>query len=554
MKTVSRGFGIFAFAAFAALVAACGGGGGGGSSSPPVTVLPTAFPTATTPPSSPPVIGTAAKCLGFRLAAVARAPESLAFELRRPVARIPEGNAYYPDLLSVHFRRSQLAALGKTSAGLIDEARSGVELESRFEFPLMDAVAQTVRVHPASLEHAMAALRQVHGVSSVERVAYRHLLTAGVYSVNDPYFTHQTTATTPGQWDMQCISVMNAWGYALAGNTVPANPKAIGDPLVRVAVIDTGVDPTHPEIAGKLDLGRTMVGAPPYTNTVSDQDGHGTNVAGIAEANTNNAFGFAGAGFNVHLFAYKVFPDPPLAGCPPSSVDPLCSADFNGYISAINDAVAKGAKVINLSLGSSTADGIERMAIANAIAAGVTVVAASGNESTSAVGHPLDYPAAYPGVIAVGASALADSNPAAITEAVAGYSNYDPNNPKWGLVAPGGNPTGSGDNDDLHWIENIFTSTAKDSALACKPDFYPMPGPLAGRNDCRILIAGTSQATPHVAGTAALLLSVNPSLTPAQISTILCNTADNIGVARQGCGRLNAYRAMASVLGDPAPP
>ncbi|MBV8152272.1 MAG: S8 family serine peptidase, partial [Candidatus Eremiobacteraeota bacterium] len=95
-------------------------------------------------------------------------------------------------------------------------------------------------------------------------------------------------------------------------------------------------------------------------------------------------------------------------------------------------------------------------------------------------------------------------------------------------------------------------STPYDTNFAgsCSND-YPN-GSSSTNPDCRILIAGTSMATPHVAGAAALILSVNPSYqTPSRMRQLLCSTADDIADARQGCGRLNVYRAMATALGDP---
>ena len=131
----------------------------------------------------------------------------------------------------------------------------------------------------------------------------------------------------------------------------------------------------------------------------------------------------------------------------------------------------------------------------------------------------------------------------------------------WGIVAPGGDPNGNGDNDDLHWIENIWTSTPYQSSPTdtnftgeCTDD-YPNSNGTTSPVDCRTLIAGTSMATPHVAGAAALILSVNSAYqSPSAMKTLLCQTADDIGDPHEGCGRLNVYRAMATALGDPTPP
>ena len=204
--------------------------------------------------------------------------------------------------------------------------------------------------------------------------------------------------------------------------------------------------------------------------------------------------------------------------------------------------MAQHANVINLSLGGSTPDTGEENAVASAIASGIVVVAAAGNESSTS----LDYPAADPNVIAVGASGIDDSNPLSPGENVASYSNYDASHPTtWGIVAPGGNATSGSDTDDLHWIENIYSSSGQ--FADCSPDYNASNSTA----DCRILIVGTSQATPHVTGAAALLLSLGASA--SNMKSILCSTANGMPGVAGGCGRLNVYRAAAQVLGDPSP-
>jgi subtilisin family serine protease len=177
------------------------------------------------------------------------------------------------------------------------------------------------------------------------------------------------------------------------------------------------------------------------------------------------------------------------------------------------------------------------------------VVAASGNGAGKPpVGQPqLDCPAADPGVIAVGATSLNDTNPLDVFEYVASYSNYATNtdtaNGGAYVVAPGGDPSSSETCstctvDHLHWIEHIYSSTA------VQPGGCANTPPANENNNCRVLIAGTSQATPHVAGIVSLMLAINPRLTPAQVATGLCQTADPIGDAKQGCGRVNAANAV----------
>lgn len=393
-------------------------------------------------------------------------------------------------------------------------------------------------VDPSRTGDEIVRLQRQSGVREVQRAQYRRAFSV---TPDDPYFVgfgpgapYYESATVPGQWDMHVIGLTTAWGSVERG--------------APIAIIDTGVDVTHPDLrGGKIIYAHCYVTYPasasqtsgPY---VTDTDGHGTNVAGIAAADTNNKFGFAGVGFDAPILAFRIFPTPPSAGCTSSSTSPQCETTDVDEVSAINDAVAHGARVINLSLGSdgplsNCDDTIERNAIENAIAKGVVVVAAAGNESA----NHLDCPAAYPGVIAVGASALLGSGNS-VSEGVASYSNWvgssGPGSGGIYLVAPGGDPSGGTDNDELHWIENIYSSTAS-SPGACSTDLSGQAG------DCRILIAGTSQATPHVAGVVSLMLGLRPSLTPAQVASDLCASASDIGSSKQGCGRLNAAGALA---------
>ncbi|MDP9110377.1 MAG: S8 family serine peptidase, partial [Candidatus Eremiobacteraeota bacterium] len=466
---------------------------------------------------------------------------------------------YVPNQVVVLFARGQAPADLSADSEI---ARSvGGRIAHRFDFRSLGESSVVISVPSTQADAAVKTLQQLSGVEQAYRPTYRRLLSTTAVLTSDPYYKGFTGGNTPplyeapnvpGQWDMHVICAANAWAYSQANSTGRIFPGATGSASVKVAIVDTGAELTHPELSGgKIVYAETDLGVPVKNDaTMHDNEGHGTDVAGIAAGNTNNAVGFASVGYNTPLMVFKVFPDPPAAGCPAGTTDPACQASETDEVSGINGAVAAGAKVINLSLGSTPNVGQscaaaapnEARAIAAAIAAGVVVVAASGNESLSR----LDCPAGDPGVIAVGASTLDDSNPNAIGERVAGYSNYVAGSSTWGLVAPGGDPVNN-DPDDLHWIENITSSTS--SIKTCTPDFGNPTGPA----DCRLLIAGTSQSTPHVAGAAALLLAVNPGLTPAAVGQILCNTAVKYPDARSGCGRLNVYRAMASAVGDPSP-
>ena len=189
---------------------------------------------------------------------------------------------------------------------------------------------------------------------------------------------------------MERFLVPNDAGYAsqstyLDAVRAPAAwDAARGDRAVKIAVLDSGADITHPDLAGKVvGTYNAVTGSTDVTDTV----GHGTAVASIAAATTNDGFGVAGAGYDSSLLVVKV---EDAAG------EIMGDAVANG----VRWATDSGAAVINISFGFSQADALTAAAVAYAISRGVVVVAAAGNTPTSAP----NYPAAEPGVIAVGAT------------------------------------------------------------------------------------------------------------------------------------------------------
>ncbi len=496
---------------------------------------------------------------------------------------------------------AQTAATQKTTLA-IRESALGATLTRSYTFSHAQLVTHVLSVPTAKVSSVESALRLQAGVRAVGLTGTRRYPTSvkAPYFPSDPYFTGFSTtiaptsgaavppstfevgpleenANVPGQWDMHATRLEYAFAYSQAGNgSGITNPAALGSSAVKIATIDTGQDTTHPELASKIVYQRCFITNESDVQSTSDfttdEDGHGTDTAGIAGEATNNGLGFTAAGGNVVLYGYRVFPTPDDNCTNPNSTDDQCGSDTQDVASAVEDAVANHVNVISLSLGGgsctngSDPDQTEGSAIADAIAANIVVVAAAGNGT----GPPVEAPACDSGVIAVGATGLADGvangtgkaggSASAPFEYVASYSDYGTpgaavgSSSAWGIVAPGGDPANDNDTDDLHWVENIWTSTpfmasSSDTNFAgtCTGD-YPT---YSGTTDCRVLIAGTSMATPHIAGAAALILSVNPTYqSPSLMKQLLCATADDISDPNEGCGRLDVYRAIATALGD----
>lgn len=286
------------------------------------------------------------------------------------------------------------------------------------------------------------------------------------------------------QWGLGQIRAEQAW------------PVSKGTGVV-IAIVDTGVDLGHPDLAKKLvpgatfvDCGQTSCGNGDWKGPdgVADADDvHGTHVAGIAAAITGNGVGVAGVAPNAKIMPIKVLEQG--------------SGSFEDIASGIRYAVNHGAKVVNLSLGAIPggqaltltgliADVTDAIAYANS--KGVAVIAAAGNETA-----PLcDTPAWEPGALCVVAT---DRN-----ELKAWYSNLGTKLDLKAVAAPGGAGLIACDDD-------VWSSVPRGTgSAACGQANYDA-------------FAGTSMATPHVAGVAALLFAQGRSL--SNVYSVLMSTA-----------------------------
>lgn len=292
---------------------------------------------------------------------------------------------------------------------------------------------------------------------------------------DDPYY--------PQLWGIQKIEIPNAW------NTTK------GSSSVKVAVIDTGIDYSHQDLAGQVVKGRDFIN---NDDDPMDDIGHGTHVAGTIGALTNNNVGVAGINWSVSLMAIKV-------------LGPSGGSSF-AVANGINYAVDNGIQVINMSLGSKQPNSCpsnQAQALNYARNKKVVVVVAAGN-------RPPDNAANYT------MTSCKNSNPDMIVVAATTQSDTKASFSKYG--------------------------TAVDIAAPGSGILSTIPGDRYGSKD------GTSMASPHVAGVAALLISACSGLTPQQVKDYLVNGADPILSTDQPIGpRLNAFKALTLCTGGSLP-
>jgi subtilisin family serine protease len=297
---------------------------------------------------------------------------------------------------------------------------------------------------------------------------------------------------------------------------------------VRVAVVDSGVDNTNPDLASRIVGGKSFVGGSPYV----DRQGHGTFVAGVIAAAADNGVGIAGIGLSAQLLVAKI-------------VTPDGRIPIEDEAAAIRWAADHGARVINLSIGGvrdpgnlnrDTYSALEASAVRYAYGKGAVLVAAVGNADQSPT-EPwpyASYPAALPHVVGVSAYGRGGAVPA--------FSNRDAiyND----LSAPG---------------QDIF-STFPRALTAQRPTCAEQGYSSCGPDDYRHA-EGTSFAAPQVSGAAALLLGLSPTLGPDQVSALLEHAAVDAN-ATNGCrkcpllrdpltgwGRLDIADAVAALTG-----
>jgi subtilisin family serine protease len=381
------------------------------------------------------------------------------------------------------------------------------------------------RVSIAAEMNVMAAIEDFRKLPEVEYAEPSYIYRA-LTSLNDQYLSSQQSWGQPYQdlWGLYRISAPEAWDSSTGAG-------------VLIAVIDSGCDIYHPDLAGKIwtnpleipnngydddhnGLMNDMVGWDfvDWDDNVSDSFGHGTHVTGIIAATGNNRIGVAGVAWRAQAMILRALNDNGEG----NSID---------LAYAILYAVENGARIINLSWGGTQFSQIIEDAFSIAASQNVILVAAAGNDGRYAYEY---YPANSRYVITVGASDHLDNR--------ANFSNFGDS---LDVLAPGGD---SSDNSPEQIYQNILSlrSSTLNGAIA---------DPMMTVGDYYLRLSGTSMAAPYVSGLAALILQRFPFATPEDVRQVIRRAADWIPDAFEkngwggtnGYGRINALKSINAI-------
>ncbi len=387
--------------------------------------------------------------------------------------------AYAPDQILVKFKPS-------VSAPSVRAVLSAYKTKEMKRIP-------KINVYQVKLPKDVSVEEMIYVMSQNPDIEYAEPNYKAYIATNDTFFRYQYALQNTGQEigipgsprgrERADIKAVSAW------------IETKGDPDTVIAIIDTGIDFEHPDIKDKIvSPGRDIVNG---DDDPTDDNGHGTHVAGIAAASTNNDEGIAGVAWSCRVLPVK-------------SMDEEGSGFYSWIIEGIEWAVDNGADVINMSLGGDVPAEALEDAVRYAFQNGVVVVAAAGNDSDSVL-----FPAAYDDYcLAVAATDYDDLRP--------DWSNFGP---EVDVAAPG---------------ERIISLVP---AWFFGPESFPYA-----------YGTGTSASTPHVAGLAALIKSIKPWLTPGEIMNIIRYSADDVNSTDYpgvdefiGYGRINMEKALVPI-------
>ncbi|MFH2144289.1 MAG: S8 family serine peptidase [Bacteroidota bacterium] len=348
------------------------------------------------------------------------------------------------------------------------------------------------------------------------------------YTPNDTYFVNNNVnywllGDANTRWHLDVINAEAAWDISK------------GDTNIIVAVLDNAIWTDHPDLQNKIAIQIDLAdddstASPPAAEYIWS---HGTHTSGLIAAESDNSIGVASLGYNVRLMAVKLASD--------ASDGQAMTAGFEGIVWAADH----GADVINMSWGSPQFFITMQNTVNYAYNKGCVLLGAAGNNGDGAETsvnpaipvNYIGYPAALEHVIAVGST---DSD-----DAKSSFSEYG----TWiDVCAPGGFDTQTG-------IFSVLSTTYSDAgdilSLFSGTGGGAAAWGISGKYDC---MQGTSMACPVASGLAGLMLSVNPNLTPEELTAIMKATCDNIDAQNTqfidsiGAGRINAAAALQSVL------
>jgi len=340
------------------------------------------------------------------------------------------------------------------------------------------------------LDQVIAVLEQKPEIEYAEKVPLYYI----AYQPNDSIY-NLINGPQNWKWHLDVINAELAWDITK------------GSPDIKIAIVDNAIWAQHPDLEDKIVAQRDVINNtnssnPPSTGDPGDWS-HGTHVAGLATAITDNGIGVAGIGFNTSIIAVRAS----------TNNNPTGVYGYQGVLWAVNN----GANIVNMSFAGPEYSQTMQNLINSGNDMGIIFVAAAGNDNNSVV----NYPASYNHVISVASTDADDTK--------SWFSSYGPT---VNVSAPGGS--------GIPGPNGLLSTTYDLTSIGYYDSYF-----------------GTSMASPVAAGLVSLMLSINPELGAAKVTEILEASSDNIDaknpnfVGMLGAGRINAFQAVLAVPFEP---